>query len=91
MIWLSCHQQGLSTKLPPMISVFKRSQIREKRYQKEGKNYQTIPIEVLTHAIQKKLHGPHKQNKNHKRSKMLEKLIILILMLWFQMISNVIL
>ena len=40
-----------------------------KRYKKEGKNYQTILVEVLIHAIQKKLHIPHKQN--HKRRKML--------------------
>ena len=37
MIWHSCHQPGLSTKLPHMISVFKRSQTRAKKYKKEGK------------------------------------------------------
>ena len=72
-----------------MISVFKRSQKRKKRYQKEGRNYQNVLVEVFTQAIQKKLHVPHKQN--HKRRKTLEKITILILLLWFQMISNVIL
>ena len=33
----------------------KRSHKRETRYQKEGKNCLTVPVEVLIHAIQRKL------------------------------------
>ena len=71
MIWHSCHRQGLSTKLLHMILVFKRSQKREKRYKKEGKNYQTILVEVLIHTIQKKLHNPT-QTKSQKKKDVIE-------------------